>query len=151
MMECEVKQLTEVDRAAVKQLFKSVFCAPPWNDDWSNEAQLDAYLQDLCDNRNSLSFGLYELGELIGLCLGHTRHWYEGTGYHVDEFCLLKQFQGQGYGKQFFKLIDPELKERKIHHIFLLTERDVPAYEFYQKQGFIELDKNVAFAKRVGF
>ncbi len=34
-------------------------------------------------------------------------------------------------------------------HIFLLTDKDVPAYGFYRKQGFYELKDNVAFAKKI--
>ena len=36
---------------------------------------------------------------------------------------------------------------RGIHTIFLMTERDVPAYAFYQSRGFTELPKNAAFYK----
>lgn len=34
-------------------------------------------------------------------------------------------------------------------HIFLLTENNVPAFEFYKKIGFYELKNNVAFVKKL--
>ena len=37
----ELKELTSADRDAVRALFYDVFTAEPWNDDWSDGAQLD--------------------------------------------------------------------------------------------------------------
>ena len=31
----------------IKELFLGVFTIEPWNDDWSNQEQLDLYLSDL--------------------------------------------------------------------------------------------------------
>lgn len=44
-----------------------------WNDDWSDETQLCEYIMDLIGNRNSLTLGFFEDGELIGLSMG--RGW----------------------------------------------------------------------------
>ena len=59
----------------IKLLFKDVFMNPPWNDDWSNDAQLNEYLLDLTGNRNSYSLGLYDGDKLIGISLGSIMHW----------------------------------------------------------------------------
>ena len=37
--------MNEIER--IKELFTSVFTVEPWNDDWSNQEQLDLYLSDL--------------------------------------------------------------------------------------------------------
>ena len=45
------RRLDPAETEKVKELFKSVFCAEPWNDDWSDGEQLDAYIKDLmCQN-----------------------------------------------------------------------------------------------------
>ena len=41
------------------------------------------------------------------------------------------------------------IKELGLTHIFLLTDNNVPAYEFYKKCGFYELKRNAAFAKEL--
>ena len=41
------------------------------------------------------------------------------------------------------------IKELGLVQIFLQTESTVPAYEFYQKNGFCELKEHVSFAKRI--
>ena len=145
----ELKELTSADMDAVRALFYDVFTAEPWNDDWSDGAQLDAYLTDLTGNANSLTFSFYEGETLLALSMGHVKHWFSGTEYYVDELCVAREAQGRGVGTAFVQAIERALAERGITHIFLLTERDVPAYRFYQKAGFRELPGNVAFAKRI--
>lgn len=131
----------------IQTLFKAIFTAPPWNDDWSNNNQLNAYIKDLVGNRNSLAFGLFEDDKLIGLSMGSIRHWYSGTEYHIEEFCISTQIQGHGIGTYFLKSIEEKIKRKGITRVFLQTERNVPAYKFYQKNGFLELNDHVSFIK----
>ena len=143
-------ELVELDESSfedIKTLFRSVFTQPPWNDDWSDEEQLDQYLLDLMGTRLPLVLGLVEDGELIGVSLGNIRHWYEGTEYLIDELCIKTEMQGRGYGSLFLSLIEEHLRERGLHTIYLTTDRNVPAYEFYRSRGFIELPDDVAFFK----
>ena len=143
-------ELVELDGSSfedIKTLFRSVFTQPPWNDDWSDEEQLDQYLLDLMGTRLPLVLGLVEDGELIGVSLGNIRHWYEGTEYLIDELCIKTEMQGRGYGSLFLSLIEEHLRERGLHTIYLTTDRNVPAYEFYRSRGFIELPDDVAFFK----
>ena len=79
---------------AIKELFTSVFTIEPWNDDWSNKEQLDLYLSDLVGQSNSLAYGLFEDEKLIGVSMGHIRHWYSGTEYYIDELCIQTDKQG---------------------------------------------------------
>lgn len=144
VQECTIKDFNEI-----KTVFKKVFTIEPWNDDWSNEKQLDAYILDLMDQKNSLTFGFYDKDQLIGISLGHIKHWYEGTEYYIDEFCILKNAQSNGYGTKFMEYLEIELYKRDIKNFFLLTDKDVPAYSFYKKLGFHELEMNVAFTKKV--
>ena len=143
-------ELVELDGSSfeeIKSLFRSVFTQPPWNDDWSNEEQLDQYLMDLMGARTPLVLGLVEDGELIGVSLGSIRHWYEGTEYIIDELCIKTELQGRGYGSQLLSLIEEHLRGRGLHTIYLTTDRDVPAFEFYRSRGFREVPSDVALFK----
>ena len=55
--------------------------------------------------------------------------------------------QKKGYGKEFFSLIEKDLKEKGLDTIFLMTDRDKPAYEFYKKNGFKEIPELTSFIK----
>ena len=142
-----IRELNESDFDGMKALFRSVFTAPPWNDDWSDEHQLDEYLRDLTGARAPLALGLFENDAMIGLSLGYIKHWYSGTEYVIDELCIRPEFQRKGYGREFLAQIEQLLISRGIRTIFLLTERNVPAFSFYKKLGFTELPEYVGFYK----
>ena len=145
-----LKRLGPEDREAIKEVFVSVFTAEPWCDDWSDTEQLDLYLQDLTGQGYSLTYGLYDdTGELIGISLGYIKHWYSGTEYIINELCIRTERQGAGAGTFFIREIEKAIRELGIKQIFLLTDSNVPAYEFYRKNGFTEQTTNVSFSKRV--
>lgn len=133
----------------IKLLFKDVFMNPPWNDDWSNDAQLNEYLLDLTGNRNSYSLGLYGGDKLIGISLGSIMHWCTGTEYYIYEFCISRERQVQGLGTQFLHMIEDYMRDMGLDHIFLQTENSVPAYRFYTKNGFSELEGHVSLVKKL--
>ncbi|WP_105157574.1 GNAT family N-acetyltransferase [Streptococcus suis] len=146
----ELKELCFSDMEMVKELFLSVFSQDPWNDDWSDEEQLDRYIGDLLGHPRALGFGLFDQEKLIGLSLGYIRYWYEGTEYRIEEFCISRDYQGQGLGASFLADIEKQLADRKIVHFLLQTERNLPAYFFYQKYGFRTLEEDVTMVKKVG-
>lgn len=145
----DIKELNTENIKEIKELFCAVFTAPPWNDDWSNEEQLHKYIYDLIGNPNSLTFGLFQNDVLVGISMGHIKHWYSGTEYYIDEFCIKTEMQGYGLGKSFLSQIEDKIKQIDIVQIFLQTEKSVPAYEFYKKNGFVELKGHVSFVKEV--
>ena len=111
--------------------------------------QLNLYLYDLVGQSNSLTYGFFEDGKLIGVSMGHIRHWCSGTEYYIDEFFIQTDKQGIGIGTHFLKEIEKGIKEIGLVKIFLQTENNVPAYGFYQKNGFYELKKHVSLAKKI--
>lgn len=146
-MNVELRELNIKDIDMIKNFFRAVFTQEPWNDDWSDEEQLHAYIMDLAGNRNSLTLGLFENDNMVGLSMGHVRHWYKGTEYYIDELCIKREEQGKGFGTEFLKQIESHIRKKKMKNIFLQTEKDVSAYQFYIKNDFIELEKHVSFYK----
>ena len=143
----EFRKIGTGEAEAIKALFVSVFTEEPWNDDWSNAEQLEAYINDLTGQSCSLAYGLYEGGALIGVSMGRIWHWYSGTEYYIDEFCIKTAEQGKGIGTFFLKEIEKAIKELGMTQMFLQTARDVPAYEFYVKNGFYEMKEYASLAK----
>lgn len=147
-MKLTLKEIDVISYAVeIRSLFKEVFSAPPWNEDWSDDDQLDNYLKDLTEVRNPLLYGLYEGNDLVGVSIGRIKHWCEGTEYFIEELCIRMDRQKKGYGKEFFSLIEKDLKEKGLDTIFLMTDRDKPAYEFYKKNGFKEIPELTSFIK----
>ena len=145
-----LRKLSPSDKGIITELFLSVFTKEPWNDDWSDTAQLNAYIDDLTGNKNSLTFGYFDdCGRMIALSMGSIRHWYRGTEYYIDEFCVDRELQRQGVGSAFLRDIEDYISENGMRHIFLQTDRTVPAYLFYRTCGFEELADHVSFARTI--
>lgn len=143
-----LKRLTIKDKEIITNVFISVFTKEPWNDDWSDTNQLDMYINDLVGQGYSLTYGLFDDAELIGIALGYVKHWYSGTEYIINEFCIKTDRQGAGAGSFFIAEIEKAIKELGIKQIFLLTDSNVPAYNFYKKNGFVEEQTTRPMAKR---
>ena len=145
----ELRELTLQDRGIITELFRDVFTGEPWNDDWSDREQLDAYIDDLAGQPVSLSLGYFDGEKLAAVSLGYVKHWYKSTEYYINEFCVDRTLQGQGVGTRFMNAVEAYLKRRGIRQIFLQTGRDVPAYAFYKHRGFEELAGHVSFVKKI--
>ena len=145
----EIKELTIEEIDIIKSFFKDVFMREPWNDDWSDDEQLHQYITDIIGNRNSLAFGLFEGEQLLGLALGNIKHWYAGTEFFVEEFCVKTEMQGRGLGTNFLSLLEECLKEKEIKTIFLMTGKEMPAFAFYKKNGFEEIINHVSLKKDI--
>ena len=143
-------QLTPDRFEDIKAFFRDVFTKEPWNDDWSDDAQLTAYIDDLIGGKGALTFAMLDDGgDILALSMGRVRHWFTGTEYYIDELCVRTDLQGKGIGSRFIESIEAEIKNMGMTHIFLQTDRDMPAYEFYLRRGFKELEGHVSFAKDV--
>ena len=128
--------------------FFNVFTKEPWNDDWSDSRQLNAYIADLAGNPNSLCYGFFsDGGDMLALSIGGIKHWCSGTEYMINELCVRSDMQGRGTGTAFLEAIQKELLAMDIHTIYLLTESRVPAFEFYKNRGFVQEEYTVSFYK----
>lgn len=107
-------------------------------------------VSDIAAPFNSLALGLFLNDDLIGISLGRIMHFYDGTQYRIDEFCIKTNYQGNGFGSNFFNLMNSYLKRNGISTIILTTERNYPAYSFYLKNKFMGAKSNVMFFKYVG-
>lgn len=143
-----IKVLDKQMEEQAKQFFVAVFSKEPWNDDWSDKEQLDKYIKELVEQDHSLVFGLFDGEEMVGLSMGYAFHWYSGTEYYIKELCIKTEAQGRGLGTRFLGLMEKALVEKGIHQIFLQTDRNVPACDFYKKNGFFECEDIVSLAKR---
>ena len=144
-----IKRLTMHDMNHVKKLFLSVFSNPPWNDVWESDEYDALYLKDLMDQNNSMSLGYIINGELKGLSLGYTFHWWQGKDYFIKEFCIKTEEQSKGLGTAFLKEIETYLVDQGLKAIYLMTEKEIPAFNFYHKNGFKLLKDSVMFAKNI--
>ncbi|PNS42183.1 GNAT family N-acetyltransferase [Mesotoga sp. B105.6.4] len=146
----EIVEMRSDEITAVKKLFLEVFSAEPWNDHWKSDEELTQYIRELTQNPNSLSLMLIDDYEnIVAASLGYVFSWWQGKDYFIKEFFVCGESQGKGIGSEFLVLMDDFLLAREIKSIWLMTERTVPAYRFYLKNGFTEAEDIVFFQKSV--
>ncbi len=131
----------------ITTLFMDVFTNEPWNDEWKCSEDAKAYVLDLVANKNSLAYAYFADGVLSGLCMGYVFHWYSGKELYVKEFCIARALQAKGHGKIFLAEIENALREEGLRALWLMTDRNTPAYKFYLGNGFHELAEYVFLAK----
>lgn len=68
----DIRELSIDNIENIKKLMLDIFSGEPWNDVWTDK-QLHTYVSELTGNKNSLSFGVYLYGNLIGMALGRTK------------------------------------------------------------------------------
>ena len=140
--------LDETYLPQMAQLYKAAFQGEPWNDNWSDTEQLNEYIKEISCGYRALNYGLFINGELTALSVGMIRHWWEGTNYNIEEFCVDPDIQGQGIGSKFMKMIEEDVKKQGLAGIFLQTDKDKPSYRFYRKNSFTDLDIHVSLYKK---
>lgn len=141
--------LDESYLSAIADLYRNAFTGDPWNDDWSDREQLEEYIKDVSGNFKGLNYGLIIDGKLVAVSLGTVRHWWEGTNYNIEEFCVDPGYQGKGLGSKFMGMIEEEIRKLGFAGIFLQTDKDKPSYKFYLKNGYNDLDLHVSLYKSV--
>lgn len=142
-------RLQEEHLTQAAELFRDAFGGEPWNDDWRDTERLMEYIREVSGGYNALNYGLIIDGRLAAFSLGMVRHWWEGTNYNIEEFCVSPEHQGKGTGSRFLGLIEEDLCRMGFSGIFLQTDIDKPAFGFYRKNGFDHLGAHVSLFKRI--
>jgi aminoglycoside 6'-N-acetyltransferase I len=143
-----IRQFGMNDLDNCTKLFCEVFNREPWNDSWSDNNAKE-YLLDYVNSPGFIGLVAYHDEQTIGFIFGHSKKWWKGVEYYIDEMCVHPQFQRQGIGSRLFKSLETELSAKGIHTITLLTNRDVPAESFYKKNDFFEIESIVFLAKNI--
>ncbi len=116
------------------ELFVSVFNAEPWNDSWTKEtAQIR--IENMMKTGTFIGKALYADNDLKGIIWGQKERYYNGTHFHIQEFCVKTSEQNKGYGSALLKALEKTLSEIGVVNIFLITSKGEKAEGYYSKRG----------------
>ena len=78
----------------------------------------------------------------------------ENDEYMIGSYCYDRYVYEDEYGLTVGDTTSDNYEEKAAEkgavYITLLTEKQVPAYQFYRKNGFQEREENVFFVKQIG-
>lgn len=132
----EIRKFNPGDLDECSELFKKVFSSYPWYDDWRSLVQARNYLGELIKNPAFEGFVACEGSDLVAVCLGHNRSWWNGQEFFVDEFFVENKMQGNGIGTKLLAEVSDYLYKENYTRLTLLTNKEMPAEAFYLKNGF---------------
>lgn len=144
----ELKKFSELDLNNCSKLYKEVFSDEPWNDEWITISQVRSYLKQLIKNPVFRGYVVYQDSKLVAACLGHERSWWDGNEFFIDEFFVSSEFQGRGIGSLLMNYVEKHPEMKDINSFHLLTNNDVPAKNFYVKNGFKSNNKRIIMKKK---
>lgn len=144
----EFRLFTEGDLLKCTELFIDVFNKEPWNDEWEME-KAKQYLLDFHHTPGFMGILAIEEDKLMGFIFGVHRVWWSGDEFFINEMCVKANQQKKGIGKALLNHLIKELAGSTIKNISLLTDRGIPAEEFYKKNGFEEIERLVFLSRNV--
>ncbi|MDR0999229.1 MAG: GNAT family N-acetyltransferase [Clostridiales bacterium] len=136
-------------REDTKKLFYNVYKNAPFNYEWLGMEQVDEYFKDMEDTPHSLNYILMQEDKIVGVCMGQTEEHFMTPGYKINELFITGDHQSQGLGSYFMSEIENMLLKRGIKAIYLFTNRNMKAYEFYLRNNFIAHNDTVYMAKLI--
>lgn len=130
-----IRKMEEKDLQEMGMLLKQVYADEPWNDTWSVE-QATTYLTELWNHPKAEGYVFVQDSQILGVCLGHYKTWYDGIRFVLEEFFISSTLHGIGIGSQIIQFLKEYLKKKEVCSIELWTGRNFPAQGFYEKQNF---------------
>lgn len=139
--------LKDIDKCA--DLFKEVFSAYPWYDNWVSVQQTRTYLMELIENPVFEGYVAYNGSDIAAVCFGHKRSFWTGKEFFIDEFYVRNENQGNGIGTGMLTYVKESLMKEEYTRLVLLTNKRMPAEEFYIKNGFYNNQDRTVMVKEI--
>jgi aminoglycoside 6'-N-acetyltransferase I len=144
----ETREITKADVPACAAAFLASYNQLPWNYDWKLEDAV-IYLNEYMDVPQFKGFIIKEGEEIVGALLGHGKTWWTNNQFMIDELFIAASVQGKGYGKLLLKQAEQHAKDLAMGRITLMTNKFMPALEFYNKNDFSKVDQYVFMFKEL--
>ncbi|TLS52535.1 GNAT family N-acetyltransferase [Paenibacillus antri] len=142
-----IRHYSSEDFQGCVELFINVFNREPWNDRWTQE-KARQYLKDYVDTPGFKGFVAEDIA-IRGFIMGVRKRWWSSDEFFINEMCVEIADQRSGVGTKLLDHLGNALKSEGIERITLLTSREVPAEQFYKKNGFVTIDSLIFMNKNM--
>ena len=142
-------EITKSDIRELADVFRIVFNAEPWNDNWTIQTAFNRISIQL-SNKNCIGWKAIEKNKILGFVIGYITGLPNGKGFFVEDLCVLPDEQKRGIGKDLIETMEKSIMKIDIKTVITTTAKGLSAYEFYIKNGFIDNHTTVGLYKRLG-
>ena len=135
----EIKKMNAESVAICAELYQNVYKNDPWNEEYSIDEIAD-YLFRFINSKTKRAYMLMSDEKVIGVALGLIVPFIGSDYFRLEDICISPQYQRNGFGREFIKLISACIVQENCDSILLGTQRNYPAHRFYLKNDFKEID-----------
>ena len=135
----DIKEMDASSVAICARLYQDSYKNEPWNEIYSVDEVID-YLSRFLKSETKRAYMLVLDEKIIGVALGLVVPCIESDYFRLEDICISPQYQRSGFGGQFIKLISHCVVRENCDSILLGTQRGYPAYRFYLKNDFKEIE-----------
>lgn len=143
-----IRTLTQNDIEQCAGLYVQAYNRPPWNYNFSHEKAVK-YLTEYTERSRFVGFVLLEGDAIAGAMLGHSKTWWTNDLLYIDELFVAPESRGKGYGKSLLEHAEEYSREQGYEVITLMTNKHMPAFEFYNHIDYIQAEHFVFLFKPV--
>jgi aminoglycoside 6'-N-acetyltransferase I len=142
------KEIRPEDITKICNSYIETYKREPWNENW--DPMIAEYkIRDMVMNSIALCYGVFIEYDFIGGLFGRRVYFINKKELFVDELFIDWKYQLKGYGKQLLGFVSNDLINKGFTSIVLNTEKRYSSYEFYEKNGFSELETMVMMYKNL--
>ena len=131
----------------VLRIYVDAFTSPPLNYNFVTKARAERYIKDMIRTPCFVGYVYPDEKNITAFVFGKFDNYFDGTLYEIMELAVDPSIQRGGTGREVMSLLESRLKNLGVDAISLNTSRHLPAYKFYQKNGYAEVADNVNMAK----
>jgi aminoglycoside 6'-N-acetyltransferase I len=143
----ELTMYKETDLETCAKIYVEAFNAPPLCYDFLTDAKAERYLRDITRTPGFMGYTYQIDGEIVAFCFGKLDGYFEGTMFEVEELAVTAHLHRSGVGSVVMQLLETKLAGYGVSAVNLHTSKKLPAYDFYLKNGYEELNENVTLMK----
>jgi ribosomal protein S18 acetylase RimI-like enzyme len=143
----ELREIQKKDLAICAEIFSRTFSNTPWNENWNTDSALER-ISHFYDSKGFCGVVAEEDG-VLGFVLGNIEPYFTGPIFYLREMCTDPAYQNSGIGSMLLTRLENTLASKGVKSIYLITEHNIPAEQFYMKRGY-KVDENTgSFSKAI--
>ena len=131
----------------VLRIYVDAFTSPPLNYGFVTNEKAARYIWDIIHAPGFLGYVFKNGDKIVAFIFGSVDNYFDGTIYKIKEFAVDPKHQRVGTGTAVLKELESKLAAFGVCAMNLNTSRHLPAYAFYQKNGYTEITESVSLMK----
>ena len=145
-MELSLNMYKESDLDSCAEMYMDAFSSLI-NTELLSRENVWRYVRDITLTPNFIGYTCWLENEMVAFCFGKLDNYFDVATYEIEEIAVASKYHRQGIGSQVLQAIEKKLAGFNVLAINLNTSREIPAYNFYLKNGYEEVPDVATLAK----